>query len=136
MRKIITIVITILFFTACKNKQPENINLKFTYISEGASENLKQQFNRESEFVNSRKTSKGIEITVDKYVTGIPYYGKARVVNDTLYLDYWTNINQTYIPSVLVASRFKYEIVDIPYKKIKFNFLGNKFKSKANRFSR
>lgn len=122
-----------MFFAACKNKQPENINLKFTYISEGAAENLKQQFNRESEFINSRKTSNGIEITVDKYVTGIPYYGKARIVNDTIYLDYWTNIDQMYIPSVLVASRFKYEIVDVPYKKIKFNFLGNKFKSKASR---
>ena len=129
MKKIITVLIAFLFLLGCKKDHPKDINLKFTYVPEGASNTVRQQFNRDLEHVDSRKTVKGIEITVDKYVTGgIPYYGKARVVNDTLYLDYWTNIDEMFIPSVIVPSRFKYEIVDIPYKVLQFNFLGNKFK--------
>jgi len=132
---LITITVTLLL-TACKSERTEDINLSFTYISSVDSDDSKQPLNFDSEISNTRKTDKGIEITVEKYVTGIPYYGKARISNDTLYLDYWTNIDEMNIPSVIVPKIFKYEIVDVSYKAIKFNFLGNKFHRVKSRQSR
>ncbi|UOK41621.1 MULTISPECIES: hypothetical protein [Flavobacterium] len=126
------LVLTLFIFSAlvgCEHNKPKDLNVKFTYVAEGASATFKNQFTK-NEKINTQKTEKGIEITVDKYVTGIPYYGKAEIINDTLILNYWTNIDSKMIPSVIIPSRFKYEILDVPYKEIKFNYLGNKYKNK------
>ena len=111
--------------------QPKDLNIKFTYSEQGAKNTLKNISDSEAEIIKTKKTEKGIEITVDKIVTGIPYYGKARISNDTLFLEYWVNIDENEIPSVAVPLRFKYEINEVEYKIVKFNFLGNKFKSKS-----
>ena len=131
MKNVIIKFFTILTLLSCKNTQKEYLNLKFTYISNGGSEVLKNQNNTEFEFIKSKIKANRIEISIDKFATGsIPYYGKARVINDTLYLEYWTNIDEKLIPSISTASKFKYEINKVNYKIIKFNFLGNKFKQK------
>lgn len=125
---LLLIIFTILI--SCNNKQSKKINIKFSYSEEGANNSFKNIRNSEVEFINTKKTEKGLEIGVDRIVTGIPYYGKARIYKDTLFLDYWVNIDEDQIPSVAVPLRFKYEIIEVEYKTIKFNFLGNKFEKR------
>lgn len=130
MKKYILSLIIFTILISCNNKQPKEINIKFTYSEEGVNNSFKNIRDSEVEFIKTKKTEKGIEISVDKIVTGIPYYGKARISKDTLFLDYWVDIDEDQIPSVAVPLRFKYETLEVEYKTIKFNFLGNKFKSK------
>lgn len=131
MRKIIILIITLANLISCKENNKDELNLKFKYISEGASEKLKKQNNVELELIDSEKNNGRITISIDKYVTGgIPYYGKARILNDTLYLEYWTDIDEDQIPSLILASKFKYEIDNIKYKTVKFKYLGNMFQEK------
>ena len=78
----------------------------------------------------SKRTDKGITVTVDKHVTGsVKYYGKAKVINDSLYLYYWINMDPYDISAVRIPKRFKYELHNTAYKGIKFEFLGNQFDS-------
>jgi hypothetical protein len=130
MKKNLLSLIIFTILISCYNKQPKEININFTYSEKGAKNSFKYIYDSEVEFVKTKKTEKGIEISVDRIVTGIPYYGKARISKDTLFLDYWVNIDEDQIPSVAVPLRFKYEIAEVEYKIIKFNFLGNKFKSR------
>jgi hypothetical protein len=127
MKNILLSIIT-LFLFSCKSDKPKDINLKFSYTDSEMPSNSNGPTDMSLELIDSKKTSNGIEISVRKYVTGVSYFGKARVKNDTLYLDYWININEMEIPSLAVCLEFKYEILEVPYKEIKFNYLGNKYK--------
>ena len=131
MKNIIFVIFVAFSLFSCEENNHKKLNLIFTYIPEGGKETLKNQNNTNFELINSEKVKNRIIITVDKFATGgIPYYGKAKVLNDTLCLEYWTKIDEGQIPSLILPSKFKYEINDIEYKGLKFIYAGNKFYEK------
>lgn len=134
MKKNLFLIIALSYLISCKKNNQNELNLKFNYISSGASEKLKRQNNTELELINTEKNNDRITISIDRYVTGgIPYYGNARIINDTLYLEYWTDIDENQIPSLILPSKFKYEVNDTKYKTIAFKYLGNKFLEKKTK---
>jgi hypothetical protein len=113
----------------CEKKQSNDINVKFSCEENQSRDNVINSSNIDTEIITVKEIELGKEITVNKLVTGVKYYGKARVFKDTLYLDYWCKVDENEIPSIHVPMKFKYEINDVEYKIIKFNFLGNKIKT-------
>ncbi|MRX66896.1 hypothetical protein SAMN06265349_102822 [Flavobacterium resistens] len=130
MKHIFFNLIILLLFTSCEKKEPKNINIKFSSEEAFDSDYLKRNESQTAELITHKKTEKGIEIIVEKYETGgLIYYGDSKIMNDTLFLYYWINTDPMDISAVLIPKRFKYEIKNVSYKQIKFEYLGNKFKN-------
>ena len=89
MKYTVSLVIIFFLLISCKKNDSENIIVNFSYRDAFDSNYLKRNENKRAELIISKKTNKGILVTVDKYVTGgIKYYGNAKVINDFLYLFY------------------------------------------------
>lgn len=132
MKHILFNLTILLLLTSCVKKDPKDINIKFSSEEAFDSDYLKRNESKTAELITPKKTKKGIEIIVEKYETGgLIYYGDSKVINDTLFLYYWINTDPMDISAVLIPKRFKYEIKNVSYKQIKFENLGNKFKSNA-----
>jgi hypothetical protein len=132
MKYILLSTVFLFLSIGCKNKSPKDINIRFTHKEAFDSDYLKRNESKNAERITTEKIKKGIKITVEKYETGgLKYNGNAKIVNDTLYLCYWINTDPMDISAVLIPKRFIYEIKTAPYKHIKFENLGNKFKKQV-----
>lgn len=130
MKYLLSTVLFVLLLNGCKENESKDINIKFSSREAFDSQYLKRNENSKAELIISKRTNQGITVTVDKYVTGsVKYYGKAKVINDSLYLYYWIDMDPYDISAVRIPKKFKYELHDVKFKGIKFEFLGNKFDS-------
>lgn len=133
MKYIFCVLIVLFLFTGCKKNELENINIKFTHQEAFDSNYLKRNENKTAELIITKKTKKGIQIIVEKYETGgLKYYGNAKIIKNTLFLYYWINIDPMDISAVLIPKRFIYEIKNVSYNQVKFEYLGNKFENNIN----
>jgi hypothetical protein len=133
MKYIFCALIVLFLFTGCKKNELENINIKFTHQEAFDSNYLKRNENKKAELIITKKTKKGIQIIVEKYETGgLKYYGNAKIIENTLFLYYWINIDSMDISAVLIPKRFIYEIKNVSYNQVKFENLGNKFENNIN----
>lgn len=130
MKYISPTVLILLLLIGCQKNEPKDININFSSREAFDSKYLESNENSKAELIISKRTDRGITVTVNKHVTGsVKYYGKAKVINDSLYLYYWINMDPYDISAVRIPKRFKYELHNTAYKGIKFEFLGNKFDS-------